>query len=55
MMTKPNIESRIADRRRLEAVARWCETQSKLARRKGDERDAKRFDENSMASRWRQR
>jgi hypothetical protein len=52
---KQNIEDRRADRARLEACARWNERQAELAIRKGDGRDARRFHENTMACRLRQR
>jgi hypothetical protein len=49
------IADRRAERARLEAVARWNERQAHLARRKGDERDARHFDDNAMSCRLKQR
>ena len=48
-------EALLDQRRVLEAVALWNERQAQLARRKGDERDAQRFNANALSYRWRQR
>jgi len=55
MQTKQNTEDRIAERRRLEACARWHERQSHLAKKNGDYRGAQRHDENADRCRLRQR
>src|ERR1700692_2387767 len=53
VMTKLTSAERLAERRRLEAVARWNERQALQARRKGDERDERHFAANAMSCRWR--
>jgi hypothetical protein len=56
MTKQSSIEARLAQRARLEAVARWNELQIMLARRRrGDSRDVERFSKNAMACRLRQR
>ena len=55
MMQRQTGEERLAERRRLEAVARWCEYQAKIARKHGDLHDAARFEANAADCRWRQR
>lgn len=48
-------EARLAERARLESVARWLEEQATKARRRGDDRDVQHFSKGALVARRRQR